>query len=164
MQIVKKISEATGAPQKTVLQGMLGLVIMFIVFGVGSSLLTNVIGVAYPAFMSFVALESEGTDDDQMWLTYWVCFGCFSILDQFAGILLRLIPFYYVLKVAFLVWLFHPSSQGALTIYKSFILPFVEQYGGHIESFEKSVEQKYNETTSYVKSTAKNVTGDKKEE
>ena len=110
MQIVKKISEATGAPQKTVLQGLLGLIILFIVFGVGSSLLTNVIGVAYPAFMSFVALESEGADDDKQWLTYWVVFGLFSILDQFAGILLRLIPFYYVLKVAFLVWMFHPSS------------------------------------------------------
>ncbi len=83
---------------------------LFIVFGVGSSILTNVIGVAYPAFMSFVALESEGADDDKLWLTYWVVFGSFTIVDQFAGIVLKLIPFYYVLKVGMLIWMFHPNT------------------------------------------------------
>lgn len=53
----------------------------FVVFGIGSSVLTTLIGVAYPAFMSFVALESDGEDDDKQWLTYWVVFGVFSILD-----------------------------------------------------------------------------------
>jgi len=106
----------------------MGLMVLFIVFGVGSSILTNIIGVAYPAFMSFVALESDGADDDKMWLTYWVVFGCFSIADQFAGIILSLIPFYYVLKVALLIWMFHPSSQGSLTLYNSFILPFFKKY------------------------------------
>ena len=101
---------------------------MFVVFGVGSSILTTLIGVAYPAFMSFVALESDGEDDDKQWLTYWVVFGLFSILDQFAGIILALIPFYYVLKVALLIWMFHPASQGAITLYNNFILPLFKQY------------------------------------
>jgi len=34
-------------------------------FGVGQVYITNLIGVAYPAFMSFLALESEGLDDDK---------------------------------------------------------------------------------------------------
>jgi len=38
---------------------------MFVMFGVGQTYLTNLIGVAYPAFMSFIALESEGADDDK---------------------------------------------------------------------------------------------------
>ena len=65
MQLIEKVSQATGWPQKKVLQGALGLMVLFIVFGVGSSILTTLIGVAYPAFMSFHALESEGADDDK---------------------------------------------------------------------------------------------------
>ena len=33
-------------------------------FGVGASYITTAIGVAYPAFMSFLALESDAKDDD----------------------------------------------------------------------------------------------------
>ena len=62
---IAKISQATGYPQKTVLQVFLALLVLFIVFGIGQSILTNLIGVAYPAFMSFIALESPGDDDDK---------------------------------------------------------------------------------------------------
>ena len=113
MGLLDTISQATGMPKKKVLQSAMAFMVLFIVFGIGSSMLTNLIGVAYPVFMSFHALESEGVDDDKQWLTYWVVFGLFNIADQFAGVILSFIPFYYVLKVAMLIWLFHPASQGA---------------------------------------------------
>ena len=65
MKAIRKISEMTGLPYKQVLYAAMGLVFMFIMFGVGSSILTNLLGVAYPAFRSFRALESEGADDDK---------------------------------------------------------------------------------------------------
>ena len=76
--------------------------------GVGQQYIVTLLGVAYPAFMSFRALESPEKEDDKLWLTYWVCFGSFNIIDQFAGIILAFIPFYYFLKLGFLVYLFHP--------------------------------------------------------
>jgi len=42
-----------------------------------------------------------------------VCFGAFNIVDQFAGIILQFIPFYYFLKLGFLVsFLGHPVTSG----------------------------------------------------
>lgn len=36
-----------------------------VMLGIGSSYITCAIGVAYPCFMSFIALESDGGDDDK---------------------------------------------------------------------------------------------------
>ena len=132
-------------PKKKVLQSALVFMVMFIVFGVGASILTNLIGVAYPVFMSFYALESEGADDDKQWLTYWVVFGLYSIADQFAGFILSFIPFYYVLKVSSLIWLFHPSTQGATYVYYNFVQPYWKQCESKIEEVQKSLEKTVQE-------------------
>eukprot|EP00356_Strombidium_inclinatum_P007339 CAMPEP_0170488536 /NCGR_PEP_ID=MMETSP0208-20121228/7070_1 /TAXON_ID=197538 /ORGANISM="Strombidium inclinatum, Strain S3" /LENGTH=119 /DNA_ID=CAMNT_0010763147 /DNA_START=103 /DNA_END=462 /DNA_ORIENTATION=- len=107
--------------------------------GVGQTYITNIIGVAYPAFMSFRALETDGLDDDKQWLTYWVCFGAFNIVDQFAGIILRFIPFYFFVKCGFLIYLFHPSTLGATTVYNNLVLPQVKKYEDQIAKIEKKV-------------------------
>ena len=95
--------------------------------GVGTTYITQIIGVAYPAFMSFAALKSEGMEDDKQWLTYWVCFGSLTIMDQFVGIILQFIPFYYFLKLSILVWLFHPSTLGATWVFDNVLLPKMKE-------------------------------------
>ena len=37
----------------------------------------------------------------------------------------QFIPFYYFLKLGFLVYLFHPSTMGATSVYNTMILPKV---------------------------------------
>ena len=110
--------------------------ILCVMLGIGDKYITTAIAVAYPCFMSFLALESEGADDDKQWLTYWVVFGLFNILDHFAGFILTLIPFYYFLKLIFMVWLFHPATCGATTVYNYYILPSMKQYEKHIIAAE----------------------------
>ena len=39
---------------------------------------------AYPAYCSIQALESKQKGDDTQWLTYWVVFAAFSVLEYFA--------------------------------------------------------------------------------
>ena len=113
--------------------------IVCVMLGIGDQYITTAIAVAYPCFMSFLALESEGADDDKQWLTYWVVFGLFNILDHFAGFILTLIPFYYFLKLLFMIWLFHPALQGATTIYNIYILPTMKQYEKHIIAGEEAI-------------------------
>jgi receptor expression-enhancing protein 5/6 len=95
--------------------------------------------------MSFIALESEGEDDDKQWLTYWVCYGAFNIVDQFAGIILQFIPFYYFLKTGFLIFLFHPSTLGATMVYNTYVLPLMKEHEGKIMEYERMAQEKFNE-------------------
>lgn len=119
--------------------------VVLVMLGVGQTYITQFIAVAYPCFMSFIALESDGADDDKQWLTYWVCFGAFNIVDQFAGIILSFIPFYYFLKLGFLVYLMHPSTLGATMVYNTYVLPIMKQNEAKIAELEKLAEEKFNE-------------------
>jgi receptor expression-enhancing protein 5/6 len=125
-----------------VLKLALIFLVLFVVFGIGQAIITNLIGVAYPIFMSFHALETSNTaNDDKQWLTYWVIFALFSVTDQFAGFILHFIPFYYVLKVVTLIWLFHPAFHGATYVYGELIHPYVE----HLNWFEKQIKDIKNQ-------------------
>ena len=119
--------------------------VVLVMLGVGQTYITQFIAVAYPCFMSFIALETDEADDDKQWLTYWVCFGAFNIVDQFAGIILSFIPFYYFLKLGFLVYLMHPSTLGATMVYNTHVLPLMKHQESNIEHIEKLAKAKYDD-------------------
>jgi receptor expression-enhancing protein 5/6 len=81
MEILQKLSDTTGMPVKSLLQNSLIAGVVLVMLGVGESYIVNILGVVYPCLQSFLALDSEGKDDDIQWLTYWVCFGFFNIID-----------------------------------------------------------------------------------
>ena len=117
-----------------------------VVFGFGSSYITCLLGVAYPAFMSFLTLEKEDEEEEKQWLTYWVVYGLFNIVDHFAGFILHFIPFYYVLKLAFLVFLFHPSTKGATYVYDKYLSEAVfKPMDKAVSGIEKTLKKKATE-------------------
>ncbi|GMH73185.1 hypothetical protein TrRE_jg9765 [Triparma retinervis] len=87
-------------------------------------------GFVYPAYASFKAIDSADPNDDTQWLTYWVVFAVFSIIESAASILVSWIPFYFFLKLSFLIWLYHPSTLGAVVVYTGVIRPYVLPYMG----------------------------------
>lgn len=53
-----------------------------------------------PLFLlSIKAIESKNKEDDTQWLTYWVVYGLFTVVEAFSDIFLFWLPFYYVGKV-----------------------------------------------------------------
>ncbi|CAK4259699.1 unnamed protein product [Aphanomyces euteiches] len=93
-----------------------------------SRLVVSGVGVLYPAYASFKALESPADDDDKQWLTYWVVYALTTSVEEAAETVLQFFPGYYVLKCLFLVWLMLPKTRGAAIIYRSFIRPLLKKY------------------------------------
>ena len=81
------------------------LVLIFL----GGTILTVMITVLYPSFKSIKALETkDNSEDDKAWLTYWTVFGMSTLIDEFCGFILEMIPFYFYIKLGFFVWLMLP--------------------------------------------------------
>ncbi|KAJ2798013.1 ER membrane protein DP1/Yop1 [Coemansia guatemalensis] len=68
------------------------------------------------------AIESPGKDDDAQ-----VVFGLFNVAEYFTGFLLYWFPFYYLIKLGFLVWLMAPATRGAERLYATGIKPAMAQ-------------------------------------
>lgn len=73
---------------------------------------SNLVGWALPAYLSFKALERPAPQDDVQWLTYWVLFGFFNFAESIAlGLILYYVPWYYALKTVFVLWLQLPNVR-----------------------------------------------------
>ncbi|RHY73791.1 hypothetical protein DYB30_008514, partial [Aphanomyces astaci] len=73
------------------------VLLVVVLFGFGAGLLCNLVGFVYPAYESFKAIESDNSNDDTQWLTYWVVYSMFQIVEVFVDFLLYFIPFYYAI-------------------------------------------------------------------
>ena len=107
----------------------------------GFKLVVDLVGFLYPAYMSFKSMDS-GSKDDTQWLTYWVVFSFFSIFESLFGFLVALVPFYFFLKCAFIIWMYYPATMGAKTVYEQglrpIFLPYIEE--GSASSTTKKAE------------------------
>ncbi|XP_003382355.1 PREDICTED: receptor expression-enhancing protein 5-like [Amphimedon queenslandica] len=133
--------------------GFVVLIILYLIIGHGTGLLVNLIGFVYPAYKSCKAIDSEETDDDTQWLTYWVVYAFFGLIEFFTDILLSWIPFYFLGKCVFLIWCMMPmANNGSAVIYHNFIKPFIKR---HEKTFEKAIDM----TSKLAKEGAKDAFG-----
>lgn len=128
--------------------GLVSFVFLFVVLGLGEVLLTNLLGVIYPAYMSFKAIETKEHDDDKQWLTYWVVYGTFTVVDTVAEVLLFWLPFYHPIKLLFLIFLAWPETKGAQTVYTTVIRPFLLKHSDKIDQSLQQVKAKVEEVKS----------------
>ncbi len=117
--------------------------ICFVYFGIMERFITNMVGTIYPVFCTIDTLEHH-TGDDKQWLTYWVVFGAFTIIDMFSFSILKIIPFYFFLKIIFLVWCFMPNFQGATIIYKLVISKLFDAVEKDVEKATEEIKSEIN--------------------
>lgn len=133
--IFERVEEKTGVKRLHVTVGVGTLLSLYLMIGYGADFLCNFIGFLYPAYASVKAIESKEKDDDTKWLTYWVVYSFFSLVEFFTDIFLFWIPFYWFLKFLFLSYCMLPFSwNGSLTIYQRVIRPFVLKHQRQLDS------------------------------
>eukprot|EP00745_Piridium_sociabile_P011177 TRINITY_DN180021_c0_g1_i1.p1 TRINITY_DN180021_c0_g1~~TRINITY_DN180021_c0_g1_i1.p1 ORF type:complete len:192 (-),score=16.33 TRINITY_DN180021_c0_g1_i1:87-662(-) len=144
----------TGLKAHILAIGVAFSLLAFLLFGIGGNLICNLVGFLYPAWQSFRAIESSNAEDDKLWLTYWVVYGFFSLVEVFGDYILFWVPFYWMLKLIFLVYLFLPQTKGAIQMYNQFIRPFLMKNEKRIEDTIKRVGGKANELASTAQQLA----------
>jgi len=93
LPFLQDLSVRVSLPRRYLSLGIAALLAAFVLFGLGQSLLCTAVGVLYPAYMSMKALKALEAqplkvDTMQQWLTYWICYSIFSIVEEFAHYIL----------------------------------------------------------------------------
>lgn len=99
-----------------------------------ASLLADLIGFAYPAYVTVGTMLSSSShrrtggggggavDANVRWLTYWLMFAAVLFVQQVCSAVLRLLPHYSLLKIAFFAWSFAPiETNGAALVYATVV-------------------------------------------
>ena len=68
-----------------------------------------------------------------------VVYAWFVVIESLTDVLVFWIPFYYLAKIAFLLWCFMPQTRGAQRIYDVAIEPTMSKYEGAIDSIASDV-------------------------
>ncbi|XP_062512177.1 receptor expression-enhancing protein 2-like [Corticium candelabrum] len=108
-----------------------------------SRLVVVTVGTLYPAYRSFKAMKTKNVREYVKWMMYWVVFACFLAVETVADIFVSwAIPFYYELKIVFVIWLLWPVTKGSSILYRKFVHPYLIKNEKDIDKYLASAADK----------------------
>ena len=136
--LMQSIEAKTGLNGYVVI-GLLLICVILVYLNIFESFITNFIGTVYPGFCTIKSIEKK-SKDKKNWLTYWLIFGSFLIVDKFAVIIMKIIPFYFVLKILFLIWMFLPGSNGSAIVYNLLLKKIFKYLETNVDPYMKEAK------------------------
>ncbi|MBN3305580.1 REEP1 protein, partial [Amia calva] len=94
-----------------------------------------IFGTLYPAYSSYKAVKTKDVKEYVKWMMYWIIFALFTTAETITDIFLCWIPFYYELKIAFVVWLLSPYTKGSSVLYRKFVHPTLSSKEKEIDDY-----------------------------
>jgi receptor expression-enhancing protein 5/6 len=155
MPLLHTIEEKTGVKAVYIFIGLIVFAFMLVFFGFWAALIANLVGFLYPAFKSMKALDTLEEDDDKQWLIYWSIYGMFILIDDYSTFFISYFPYYYTLKLAFIIWLYFPTTKGAILIYNLFLKSLFEK---HHDKFDSIIGKIVGESKDFINQAQKEVT------
>ena len=152
---LKRIEEKTGVKSIYIFFGLVAIAFILVFNGFLTTLIASIIGCLYPAYKSLKALHTEEKDDADEWLIYWLIYGIFVFADEVLGLFLSFVPFYFTIKLAFVIWLYFPTTKGAQFIYKSYVKDLFAKYQ---EQIDKKIEKIIEDSKGLISKAKKEAT------
>jgi receptor expression-enhancing protein 1/2/3/4 len=114
-----------------------------------SSIISRVVilllGTLYPAYASYKAVKTKNVKEYVKWMMYWIVFALFTCAETLADTFVSWLPFYYELKIVFVLWLLSPATNGSSILYRKFVHPQLSKREKEIDSaIAKASEQGYS--------------------
>ncbi|KAI0276941.1 TB2/DP1, HVA22 family-domain-containing protein [Russula aff. rugulosa BPL654] len=90
----------------------------------------------YPGYASFKTLSQRPASEEDLerWLMYWSVLACVVGVEYLAEWLVSWIPFYYLFKTLFLLYLALPQTQGASYLYQTQLEPVLREHEPQIDA------------------------------
>ena len=137
--------------------------------GFGGRLFSNLVGFGWPLWESFDSLKrkaapGEVDEEDMHWLTYWVVYSTFTLVESGTNVLELWIPMYHLVKIVFLLWCMLPQTRGALVIYSAVIEPLLVRYEGKIDATQRKARSAASTVAKDFESAAEGAIDSKKRE
>ncbi|CCM04503.1 uncharacterized protein FIBRA_06683 [Fibroporia radiculosa] len=90
----------------------------------------------YPGYASYKTLSQRPASEEELerWLMYWSVLGCIVAVEYVAEWLVSWLPFYYPIKMIFLLYLALPQTAGAAYVYRAHLQPFFATHESQIDS------------------------------
>ncbi|XP_077587694.1 receptor expression-enhancing protein 1 [Stigmatopora nigra] len=111
-----------------------------------SRVVVLVFGTLYPAYSSYKAVKSKDVKEYVKWMMYWIIFALFTSVEVFTDMFLCWVPFYYELKIAFVVWLLSPYTKGSSVLYRKFVHPTLSSKEKDIDDYIHQAKDKSYDT------------------
>jgi len=139
--VLENLEVKTGINRLYIFISIIASLGLWLTFGFAGQLVCNFVTFIYPAYVSIHAIESPAKDDDTKWLTYWVVFSIFSLLEYFSDTIVGWFPLYWLAKCVFFIWLMIPTEfNGSIVLYKKVVKPYFLKHHATIDDTAQKIK------------------------